>query len=594
MELVPAAAGTADLDELSVQIEPAQRRLAQIRTEPVVSRPVSEEIQSVGSIAIDESRMATISSYISGRIERLFADYTGVDVAKGDHLAVIYSPQLYAAQVEYLEARKSLPATAGSALDVVRQAQQKLAESARQRLVELGMTADQITALEQSGAAQSRLTIYAPIGGTVTEKQMVEGDYVETGQPIYRIANLTTVWLMLELFPEDATRIRFGQRVRAAMQSLPGETYEGRVAFIDPTVDPGKRTVGVRVEFLNEDRRLRPGDYATATITLPIGPLGEVYDAGLAGKWISPMHPQIIRDEPGTCPICGMDLVPTTRYGYSATPVEQPPSLVIPRSAVLLAGETSVVYAETAPGRFEIRLVTLGPILRDHAIIIDGVEEGEQVAAAGNFLIDSQMQLSGKPSLIDPTRVVAARLQRTSPLEHTTAAGRALSGPTGEQLEQMYGVYFRIQRSLASDKSPSERDADTLHELAAALATSAELDERARGQLHEIATRSQHLAHLPVDRSRLDAFRPISHAVLTLAARHRGADARQPYYHMFCPMVKGGGGDWLQPDDDLRNPYWGSQMPTCGEVVRPLAPPETGGPPAQAAEGPSTPLPQEN
>ena len=129
---------------------------------------------------------------------------------------------------------------------------------------------------------------------------------------------------MLELYPEDAARIRFGQRVEAEMQSLPGETFEGRVAFIDPTVSQDDRTVGVRVEFLNDDGRLRPGDYATAQVYLPIGKQGEVYDADLAGRWISPMHPQIIRDEPGSCPICGMDLVPTSRYGYSDQPVEQP------------------------------------------------------------------------------------------------------------------------------------------------------------------------------------------------------------------------------------------------------------------------------
>ncbi len=140
---------------------------------------------------------------------------------------------------------------------------------------------------------------------------------MKAGDPIYRIADLSTVWLMLELYPEDASRIRFGQRVQAELQSLPGSTFEGRVAFIDPTVNEQQRTVGVRVEFLNDDGRLRPGDYATASIFLPIGQQGEVYDADLAGSWISPMHPQIIRDEPGDCPICGMDLVPTSRYGYT-------------------------------------------------------------------------------------------------------------------------------------------------------------------------------------------------------------------------------------------------------------------------------------
>ncbi|MCA9090703.1 MAG: efflux RND transporter periplasmic adaptor subunit [Planctomycetaceae bacterium] len=568
MELVVAAGGSANLDELSVKIDTAQRRLANIETKVVQSAPVTAQIQSIGAIAIDESRMATISSYISGRIERLFADYTGVEVAKGDHLAVVYSPQLYSVQVEYLEARKSLTSMTSNALEIVRQTQVKLVDSARHRLVELGMTPDQIEALHDSSEAQSRLTIYAAMGGTVTDKLLVEGDYVTAGQPIYRIANLSTVWLMLELFPEDASRIRFGQRVRAEIQSLPGEPFEGRVAFIDPTVDPKKRTVGVRVEFLNDDRRLRPGDYAAATISIAVGPLGESYDEGLAGKWISPMHPQVIRDAPGECPICGMQLVPTSRYGYSEHPVEQPASLFVPRSAVLLAGNNSVVYVEDEPGRFEIRAVTLGPILRDRAIILNGLKEGELVATAGNFLIDSQMQLAGKPSLIDPTRAIAAQGARNTPLTFPRIHVTPIAGQTGEQLEQLFAAYIAIQKALADDKQPSETDAKTLHTLATDLAQAAELDDVARNQLTVIATHSEHLHHLSLSKVRLEAFRPISHAILTLATQVRGTNASSTLYHMFCPMVKGGAGDWLQDADTLRNPYWGNEMLTCGELIQ--------------------------
>ena len=522
MELVPATGGSADLDELSIRIEPAQRRLANIQTAPVQHEPVRARIQSIGAIAIDESRMATISSYIAGRVERLFADYTGVEVAKGDHLAVIYSPQLYSAQVEYVESRKALTGLKRGTLDVVRSTQEKLVASARQRLVELGMTQEQLAELEESGDARSRMTIYAPTGGTVTEKLMVEGDYVDAGEPIYRIANLSTVWLMLELFPEDASRIRFGQRVTAEIQSLPGETFEGRVAFIDPTVDRKKRTVGVRVEFLNEERRLRPGDYATATVSLPIGPQGEVYDEGLAGKWISPMHPQIIRDDPGQCPICGMDLVPTTRYGYSEEPVEQPASLYVPRSAVLMAGSNSVVYVEEEPGRFAIRPVTLGPILRNRVIVIDGLKEGELVATAGNFLIDSQMQLAAKPSLIDPTRAIAAKKMRNTPLAFDHVHVAPIAGESGTQLEQLYAAYFRLQQTLSKDQPPAAEDATTVHQLASKLAKASELWDEARRLLGEIAKASEHLHHLPLDQARLEAFRPLSHAVVQLATLARG------------------------------------------------------------------------
>ncbi|MBN8628554.1 MAG: efflux RND transporter periplasmic adaptor subunit, partial [Planctomycetes bacterium] len=572
MELVPAAAGAANIEELAVKIEPAQRRLANIQTAPVESGPVEEALQSVGMIAIDESRQATIAAYIDGRIERLFADYTGVDIKKGDHLAVIYSPQLYAAQVEFLESRRALNSSGG--LAGIRQAQEALVANTRQRLREFGMTDQQLTELESSGQAQSRLTIYAPQGGTVVEKLVVEGSYVKAGDPIYRIAELSTVWLMLKLFPEDAGKVRFGQRVEAVIQSLPGVTLTGRVAFVDPTVDAKTRTVGVRVELMNEQRRLRPGDYAEARITLPIGPQGEVYDADLAGKWISPMHPQIVRAEPGQCPICGMDLVPTSRYGFTGQPIPQPTSLSVPRSAVLLAGGNSVVYAETQPGRFELRPVKIGPILRDKIVILEGLQAGENVATSGNFLIDSQMQLAGKPSLIDPTRALAASQKPEGPLQVKPAAMTSVVGETGKKLEELYAAYFGIQKALASDKKPPDEAAQTLYRTAKDLAEDLGMKADSRKLLSEIAAKSVHLHHMDLTAARKE-FKPISHAVVTLAAQVRAADATAPYTHFYCPMVPGGGGDWLQPNKELLNPYWGSEMLRCGEKVQDFAPPKS-------------------
>jgi len=574
--------GDSKLDEFAVRIEPAARRLANIKTMQVVREAVTTTIETVGAIAIDESRMATIPSYIDGRVEQLFADYTGVNVQKDDHLAIVYSPELYTAQVEYLKSLTTIESTSPAALEMVRKAQQELSANLRQRLVELGMTSEQVAELERSGKAQSRLTIYSPVGGTVIEKLAMEGKYLQAGEPIYRIADLSTVWLMLELYPEDASRIRFGQRVEAQMQSLPGETFTGRVAFIDPTVDSGDRTVGVRVEFSNDDGRLRPGDYAKAKIFLPIGDTGEVYDSELAGRWISPMHPQIIRDDPGPCPICGMDLVPTSRYGYSAEPVEQPVSLVAPRSAVLMAGENSVVYVETEPGRFEIRPVTLGPVLRDRVIIQRGLREGDKVATAGNFLIDSQMQLAGKPSLIDPTRAIAAQSIRKTPLELEEIQVEPVDGERGKLLHDLFTSYFNIQRSLASDEPPDAKDAETLHDRAGRLVADEEFTKEVTQLLKEIETASEHLHHLDIEDGRLKAFRPISHAVVRLAALVRPEPATQTYAHMFCPMVKGGGGDWLQPNADLRNPYWGSRMLTCGEVVRQF--PEAGAPASESSD----------
>lgn len=568
MELVPATSSSANLDELAVTIDPAARRLANIQTATVERKSVSYVIETVGSLAIDESRMATIAAYVDGRIERLFADYTGVEVAEDDHLAVIYSPELHAAQVEHVESLRALKEMSAGVLPVVRETQEKMAANSRQKLSELGMTEAQIEELEKSDQPKSRLTIYAPIGGTVIEKMAVEGQYVTAGEPVYRIANLTTIWLMLELYPEDAARIRYGQYVEAEVQSLKEELFHGRVAFVDPVVDPKTRTVGVRVELLNTERRLRPGDYASAEIQVPIGETGDVYDADLSGKWISPMHPQIIAEEPGECPICGMDLVPTSRYGYSEKPVERPTALVVPRDAVLMAGHNSVVYVETEPGRFEIRPVVLGPIMRDTAVVLHGLGVGEQVATSGNFLIDSQMQLAGKPSLIDPTRA-KDRPAKPGPFSPEHIHVEPMAGEAGQQLEQLYRAYLAVQQALSADNVPRAEDVRGLQAAAKQLSQESGLDSKLQELVEEVVAESSELRGADLETARKQ-FKPLSQSVIRLAVAVRGDDAQQPFMHFYCPMVKGGGGDWLQADDSLANPYFGSKMLRCGELVHRL------------------------
>jgi len=408
MELVPASSGGGSTDELSIHVDPAARRVANIRTVAVKSVPLTRKIRTIGKLSYDEGTLKAISAYVDGRLDRLYADYTGVVVEKGDHLALLYSPQLYSSQVELLVAKRAREQNRSTMLRGAAYSGRDLYDSARKRLTEFGMTKSQIEQLEQAGEANSRMHLCAPISGTVIEKLAVEGQYVKTGQPIYRLADLSTVWLMLELFPEDAASIRYGQKVEAEVQSLPGRKFTGRVAFIDPTVDCKTRTVGVRVVIPNDKGLLRIGDYAKATIAVNLGSSGdrlaEVYDPELADKWISPRHPHVVESSAGNCRVCDVPLVPAARFGFTGEPTNCGKALVVPRNAVLMAGECSVVYVETDPGRFEIRSVVLGPSSGDAIAILEGVTEGEQVACSGNFLIDSQMQLAGNPSLIDPTK----------------------------------------------------------------------------------------------------------------------------------------------------------------------------------------------
>ena len=422
MDLVPAMSGGGSSDSRSIQIDPAARRIANIRTAAVESMPMSQTIRAIGELNYDESTLKTLSAYVDGRLDRLYADYTGVVVNKGDHLALVYSPRLYSGQVELLLARKARDNSRSATLQRVVRSNQNMYESATQRLIELGMTQSQIEQLEQAGEANSRMHLCAPMSGTVIEKFAVEGSYIKEGQPIYRLADLSTVWLMLQLFPEDAARIRYGQEVEAAVQSLPGRQFVGRVAFIDPHVDPKTRTVGVRVVVPNQDGSLRVGDYAKAAIHVP---LRGIVDNPTAGN-------------------------PTAGNRAAGGDV-----LVVPRDAVLMAGDNSVIYVETEPGRFEIRRVVLGPSCGDRIVVLSGVSAGEQVATRGNFLIDSQMQLAGNPSLIDPTRAGPLTNEGLSP--EVIAALSTLS-PEDRELVEKQGFCPVADLQLGSMGTPIKVD----------------------------------------------------------------------------------------------------------------------------------------
>jgi Cu(I)/Ag(I) efflux system membrane fusion protein len=456
MELVPASSDAGNTDSRSIHVDPATRRVANIHTVAVNSMPMTQTIRAIGELSYDEGSLKTIAAYVAGRLDRLYADYTGVFVKKGDHLALLYSPELYSGQAELLLAKKARDRRGSATLSGGSLGDSDLYESSKERLMRLGVTEMQIRHLEESGKADSRLHLCAPISGTVIEKLAVEGQYVNEGDAIYRLADLSTVWLMLRLFPEDAAHVRYGQKVEAEVQSLPGQEFVGRVAFIDPNVDPETRTVGVRVVIPNEDGLLRVGDYARATMNVPLTESGQrpLYDPELANKWISPRHPHIVCASPGTCPICGVALVPAAQFGFSNQPQAGNETLVVPRNAVLMAGDNSVVYVETEPGRFELRRVVLGPSCGDQIVIRSGVERGELVAARGNFLIDSQMQLAGNPSLIDPTKLkpmldeapsseVAAGLSELSPEDRALVEQQRIC-PVAEQQLGAMGVPKKV------------------------------------------------------------------------------------------------------------------------------------------------------
>lgn len=407
MALVPVGAASSEtLGHREVSLTPEAAALINVETLPAQRRFLQRPVRMVGKIAVDETRRSYITAYMPGRLDRLYVDYTGIRVRKGDHLAEIYSPELLVAQQELILARQNVEAMTPATSDAVRRTNRTLLRTAREKLRLLGLTDQQIETIAQSGEPTDHVTLYSPADGIVTERAVSEGSYVNEGDRLYSVADLSRVWLMLDAYESDLAWLRFGQPVTFTVEPFGDEKFAGQVAFISPVLDEQTRTVRVRVNVENPDGRLRPGMYARGQVEAQVARGGRVVAPELAGKWISPMHPEIVKDGPGSCDVCGMPLVPVEELGYEPLGAgETQPPLVVPDSAVLKTGERGVVYVQTGTKdepKFQGREVKLGPSGGDFQIITQGLAEGELVAVRGNFMIDSALQIQAKPSMMNP------------------------------------------------------------------------------------------------------------------------------------------------------------------------------------------------
>ena len=359
MDLVPVKKSVGGVRTVSISAD--VKKLMNVQTVPVQRRYVTAEVRMVGKIDYDETKLAHITAWVSGRLDRLYVDYTGVEVKQGDHMVYIYSEELYTAQEELITAIESnVDPTSSRFITPI-----DLAESAREKLRLLGITEQQIQEIEQRRKPTEHLTIYSPVGGIVIEKLKQEGDRVRTGDRIYTVADLSHLWVQMDAYESDLAWLRYGQTVEFTTEAYPGEVFKGKIAFIDPVLNKETRTVKVRVNVSNEDGRLKPEMFVRAVVQSRVASGGRILDASLAGKWISPMHPEIVKDEPGNCDICGMPLVRAETLGYvTAEPSDSAKPLVIPVSAALLTGTRAIVYVQVPDAEeptYNGREIVLGP-----------------------------------------------------------------------------------------------------------------------------------------------------------------------------------------------------------------------------------------
>ncbi len=656
MELIPVKKETGEepVSLRQLTVSRAAKKLMDIQTTPVERRFVTKRVRMVGKIEYDETRLAYITAWVPGRLDKLFVDYTGVTVQKGDRLVQMYSPELLATQEELLQAIRATIEISGSTLGIVKERTQATVEAARERLRLWGLDPQQIQEIEERATPSDHITINAPLGGVVVHKNALEGMYVKTGTRIYTIADLSQVWAKLDAYESDHEWLRHGQEVEFTTESYPGEVFRGRIAFIDPFLDPKTRTAKVRVNVPNPDQRLKPEMFVRGVVKVRVATGGRVMD------------PAALAEEEAAKP------------------------LIIPASAPLVTGKRAVVYVKL-PDRerptFVGKEIVLGPRTGDYYIVVHGLEEGEEVVTQGNFKIDSALQIQAKPSMMTPEGgaaagahrhgaepqaagepsaqmqmdIPAAFLHQLGELEAARQAiaealdtqdfdrvrqsfkkfGQTLSSinpaslsedmlllwqelamllgndsviatraktldevreglqdferhwarlteqfPISErehvkpmiapadfqkQLGTVFDGYLAIQSALAADDDAQAKATTASTREALGKVDMALLEGEAHmawmTHLESLQKALDQMAQADGIDGRREGFAALSQAIAQ-ALGVFGAGGRTAYV-LHCPMAfDNKGADWLQADKEVRNPYFGSQMPMCGDVVR--------------------------
>jgi Cu(I)/Ag(I) efflux system membrane fusion protein len=343
MDLIPMVQNTETVNPDAIVMTEEGIKLAEVETSIVSRMNPVKSIRLYGKIQADERLIQTQPAHVPGRIDKLFLNFTGEEVKKGQVIAQIYSPELINAQEELLEALK------------MKEMQPGILEAAREKLRQWKLTDDQIEEIENSKVPKTEFEVSSTASGIVINKRVNTGDYVSLGAPLYEIADLSHVWVLFDAYESDLQWIKKGDKITFTLQSQPGKEYSGPVAFIDPVIDPLTRVAKVRLEIPNSENTLKP----------------EMFVKGIVNA----------------------------RLKLSGN------SLVIPQSAVLWTGTRSVVYVKLPeaeePG-FMIREITLGPALSNDYVVLNGLREGEEIVTNGTFSVDASAQLAGKPSMMNP------------------------------------------------------------------------------------------------------------------------------------------------------------------------------------------------
>jgi RND family efflux transporter MFP subunit len=341
----PSSAGMAKMPMGTVTIPPEKQVLAGVRTAIVERKSLIRDINTTAQIVADETRIAHVHVKVSGYIDKVYVDFVGQLVKKGQPLFTLYSPDLVSTQEEYLIAKRGNATLANAPFQEISQGAQSLLQSSRQRLKLWDISDDQIKELDETGKVKKDLTFYSPITGFVTDRKVFPQTSVTPDTELYTVSDLSTVWADADIFEYEVPFVHLGQSVSFSLSYYPGKTYAGKISYIYPTVDPQTRTVKVRVKLPNPGFALKPQMFANAQL----------------------------------------------RVNYGA-------KIIVPEEAVLDSGTEQHVFVVHEGGVFEPRKITIGPVVDGHAVILSGLKAGETIVVSGNFLIDSESGLKNAMS----------------------------------------------------------------------------------------------------------------------------------------------------------------------------------------------------
>ncbi|MEN3322210.1 efflux RND transporter periplasmic adaptor subunit [Mariniflexile soesokkakense] len=521
MDLIPAETSADGLVADQFKLTENAMALANIET-TVVGNSVANDntIKLSGKIVENEEANAVQVSYFSGRIERLHVNFTGENVRKGQLLATIYSPELYAAQQELITAIS------------LKESQPALYKAVRSKLKLWKLSENQINQIEASGKVQENVPVYATVSGTVTEKLVEQGDYIKQGQPLLKIANLKTVWANFDVYENQINLFKKGQEISITTNAYPNKEFKAKVDFIDPILDTKTRVVKLRAVIGNENDVFKPGMF-------------------VEGK------------------------IQTT-----TSTSEQP--LVIPTSAVLWTGKRSIVYSKVKGSEpiFEMKEIELGAKIGDNYQVTNGLRNGDEIVTNGAFTVDAAAQLQGKKSMMNQKGGKTTtgheghhRMEEAMPTKesnHANVNGR-IKVPNGfqNQLKEVFISYIDLKDGLAKDNSKEvvKQSRILLTELGK-IDMKLLKDNNAHSHWMSLEKELKLSANSIIATTDLEEQRShFKHLSTHLGSVILRFGINEKVYNQFCPMADDNkGAYWLSKEEKVINPYFGASMISCGEV----------------------------